>query len=330
MTHIFSWGIIFILLKLLIYKDSGQLPFQLSLFSTLKIIALYYTIVLFLVPFLLNKKKTGIFIISILSLIITITFVESFFITSFLRLDFMLRGAGSVQEHPQVIIFFAQNLIIAIIIITIKLGTDFRQSRKRIEIIERQKLLVELKYLREQNNPHFLFNNLNNIYFLIDDDPDLAKEMIIKLSNLLRFQLYISNSDKIELAHEIKYIESYISLQKLRHSQIVNVKFIVEGNSDNIQVEPFMIFTFVENAFKHGIDQKLQENNIDIELVLQKRMLELTVKNKIKDNNEIKIDGGFGLESIKLRLDQLYPGKYHLDISADKRLFIINLKLNTK
>jgi LytS/YehU family sensor histidine kinase len=215
----------------------------------------------------------------------------------------------------------------SIIFLTIKLFADSIKNRKRFELIERQKLMVELKYLREQNNPHFLFNNMNNIYFLIDDSPQLAKESVLKLSDMLRFQLYISKSDIIPVEKEINYINSYISLQKLRHPDNLNVSFNIEGNPANFSLEPFVLFTFVENAFKHGVSQELNNNNIKIKLNFTDNNIELRIRNSYKQQKQSADDGGFGLQNIRQRLNLLYTEKHSLNISTKDQIFEVNLKI---
>ena len=199
--------------------------------------------------------------------------------------------------------------------------------------LKEEKLSLELKYLKSQINPHFLFNTLNNLYSvaLKNNDNETATG-IAKLSHIMRFMLDDVNENMILLDKEINYLESYIALQRLRFSgkDDINISFDIQGDTANVKIPPFVFIVFIENAFKYGINYK-KHSYINILFVLSDNTLRFNIKNSIHYTNEIQ-NSGIGLKNIKERLDLLYSGNYNLEITSDKNTFNIDLiiKLSSK
>ena len=189
---------------------------------------------------------------------------------------------------------------------------------------------MELKFLKSQINPHFLFNTLNNLYSvaLRNKDNETATG-ITRLSNIMRFMLDEVNENIIPLEKEIRYLESYIDLQKLRFSSKDDIKisFEVSVNKSNIRIPPFIFIVFIENAFKHGINYK-KHSFIDIKFhISEDNRLRFNIRNSVHNSKESE-KSGIGLKNIRERLELLYPGNYDLQISSDSNTFNLELIIN--
>jgi two-component system LytT family sensor kinase len=196
--------------------------------------------------------------------------------------------------------------------------------------LKEEKLSMELKYLKSQINPHFLFNTLNNLYSvaLKNNDNETATG-ITRLSHIMRFMLDEVNENYITLDKEVRYLESYIDLQKLRFSSEddIKVSFKVLGDTSKIKIPPFIFIVFIENAFKHGVNYKKQ-SFIEIELeVTGDNRLSFRIKNSIHNFNESG-KSGLGLKNIRERLELLFPDKYNLQINRDSNIFNLELDIN--
>ena len=213
---------------------------------------------------------------------------------------------------------------------SIKLTKNWLQTERRQQMFEKEKLETELKFLKYQFNPHFLFNSINSIFFLIHKNPDMASASLAKFSELLRYQLYECNDQQIPLEKELSYLENFIELEKLRQNKNVRVTFeINEPVPPNLGIAPFMLMTFIENAFKHVSKHTDGANWIMIEINLKGSELELNIANSISvDSIADAVNyGGIGLKNVKRRLDLIYPDQYQLDINKSQSRFAIKLHL---
>ena len=215
------------------------------------------------------------------------------------------------------------------------MGAFFRLAINGLQVIyqksqlEKQNLKSELALLRSQINPHFLFNTLNNMHSFTHSDPDKTAFSIIKLSEIMRYMLTESNSEKVLLEQEIEYIKSYMALQNLRFSEKEYVKLKIEGDPGGIEVAPMIFIPFVENAFKHG-DKKQKTPGIEVKLIFDKTNIYFEVKNIIRriKSTDIEENNGFGLDNLERRLQLAYPDKYKLDIITDNNQYITKLNLD--
>jgi sensor histidine kinase YesM len=188
---------------------------------------------------------------------------------------------------------------------------------------------MELKFLRSQISPHFLFNILTNLVSLARKKSDHLETSLLMLSDLMRYMLYDAGK-KISLQQEVVFLESYVALQKLRFGRDVNIAFNVDlpHSATNYSIEPMLLIPFAENAFKHGtgyVDQPF----IDINLSTKENVLFFQVKNKFDQETDTSKDeiSGIGLSNVRSRLALLYPGTHDLVIHTDRDLFSIHLTL---
>jgi len=198
---------------------------------------------------------------------------------------------------------------------------------KRENELVQEKLNVELRLLRSQLHPHFLFNTLNNIYALARKKSDAAPETIMKLSELLDFMLYRSNTDTIPVWQEIKFLEDYISLECIRYSNKLSIEFLKDVDNEQAPVAPFLLLPLVENAFKHGAGETRQNSFIHIEIAVQNNMLGFIVRNNY-EKRDLEIDKEkLGLQNVKRRLELLYSD-HSIDIHEGADSFSVRLNIN--
>ena len=213
---------------------------------------------------------------------------------------------------------------------SIKLTKNWLQTQHRQQLLENEKLETELKFLKYQFNPHFLFNSINSIFFLIHKNPDMASASLAKFSELLRYQLYECNDQQISLGKEISYLENFIELERLRQNNNVQVGFEADDHlPDNLGIAPFILMTFVENAFKHVSKETDGLNWISIKLDIKNNQLELYVVNSTSPDTQTDTlnYGGIGLNNVKRRLDLIYPNQHQLEITPGENRFEIRLQL---
>jgi len=295
------------------------------------------------IPRFLSKRKFKQYALAIFGTLIVIFvinyFTETFFAPPDHRLppEFM---SGKGPGHPEFIPerhFFINFGILVLSTISFAVSTSIRgtsewfKNENQLKEIENQKLMAELSYLKAQINPHFFFNTLNGIYALARQKSDKTPDVILKLSVIMRYIIYEANASKVLLTRELKHIDNYIELQKLRLTETVQVRYEVHGNPMNIMIEPLLFCVFVENAFKHGIDYS-QKNTISVILDILEKELRLTVSNPIVPGKKIhdRSDSGIGLENIRKRLELLYPGKHELKIAEMEQNYIVELTLKMK
>src|SRR6185436_14463285 len=202
---------------------------------------------------------------------------------------------------------------------SVKLAKKWIQTRRRERLLEKEKLETELKFLKSQFNPHFLFNTINSIFVLIHKNPRMASESLAKFSELLRYQLYECNEHQIPLQQELSYLENFIELEKLRQEHYIELTLnIQEPNANNYTIAPFLLMPFLENAFKHVSKRKDKTNHIHMELQFNKNELMLDISNSIETESMHAVEpvnyGGLGLKNVQRRLELLYPGQHTLSI----------------
>lgn len=212
------------------------------------------------------------------------------------------------------------------VLAAIKLVVEKIRSEQVARQLEKEHLASELQYLKAQVNPHFLFNAINSVYFLIRKDPDHAAETLIKLSDLLRYQLYDCADDKIAVEKEIEYLKNFIALEKIRKGEKVKVKFEQEGVLSGFEIAPFLLIPFFENAFKYVSNFSTRENAIGITLKREQDQFSATIVNTT-DNVMSNGVGGIGLRNVKRRLELLYPGRHRLEIADEAGRYSVNLSL---
>jgi two-component system, LytTR family, sensor kinase len=207
----------------------------------------------------------------------------------------------------------------------IKIGIEWFKSEKQREELKVANLNAELKFLKNQINPHFLFNCLNTIYSLAHKQSPETEHALVKLSTIMRYMIYQANEDKVLLANELRYLQDYIDIQKLRLPQSISVDYQVTGEAGILKIPPMLLIPFVENAFKHGISYS-EESYIIVKLVIDNGTLSMIVRNKLIRQKTAET-GGVGLTNARKRLDMLYAGAHELTVKENGNEFIADLKI---
>ncbi len=288
-----------------------------------------------LIPNLLEKGRYYRFIASlaVLILVTSALIVSGYYFSAYaFQIDFY--ELFKVQPEDWIFLFksnaFPSTIAAMTLGMSIKLGKNWLSAQRKQQILEKEKLETELKFLRSQFNPHFLFNTINSIFVLIDKNPVMASESLAKFSGLLRYQLYECNEAQIPLSREITYLQSFIELERLRQNDNIDIEVQIDSkNSGDLLIAPFILMPFIENAFKHVSIRKDEQNIIQIKLQLQGNKLIFTVNNTKSslDTQEFISYGGLGLKNVQRRLNILYPEKHNLDISNLQNSFSIHLTL---
>jgi len=186
---------------------------------------------------------------------------------------------------------------------------------------------TEMALVKAQLDPHFLFNTLNNIDVLILENAEVASNYLNKLSDILRFMLYETKTDTILLEKEIEYIEKYISLQKIRTSNPTYVNLQITGTPGDKTIAPMVFIQFIENAFKHTSNKKI-DHAIDVQLFIENKTIRFVCKNKFDSKRKLKQESnGLGNELIQRRLNLIYPEKHTLELSNHCNLYTVNLTI---
>ena len=282
-----------------------------------------YTTLYFLVPkFLLHRKYWQFF--SGFIMLVLICTLYTIFAQLSLWGDPNLQGA-SISVGRNVLPFIHVTAIAA----SIKL-LKFWYVQKRYTLeAEQQRTAAELKLLKAQLHPHFLFNTLNNLYSHTLEFSPKSPEIVLRLSALLRFMIYESNSQRISLPREVDLLLDYISLEKLRYGDRLDLSVSITGDVEKYQIAPLLLLPFLENAFKHGTSKQIDQCWISFDLSLDDSLMKFKLINSIdpvRKNGE-QVPGGLGLQNVKKRLEILYPGKYTLDTKKLEEVFVINLEL---
>lgn len=202
----------------------------------------------------------------------------------------------------------------------------------QLQEIETEKTLAELKALKSQVNPHFLFNSLNSIYSLSRKNSPKTPEKIIQLSELMRHIIYESEADFIPLSKEVEMIRNYIELQNLRTSEKEKINMEIIGDIENKKIAPLIFLPFVENSFKHGLKSGADKAYVTIKIEVSGKILTFEIENSKGQStgmNDLKYQG-IGIGNVKKRLELIYPGSHHLKITDDKTKYKVNLRLQLK
>lgn len=313
---------------------SSWLIFELCVLP-IKLSLVYFTLYYLFPKYVVTKKYTSFFLI-VLGLTIVGGFifraVDYYYVSRYLiSSESFLEKIDDSQYWTFHIAYKAIDLLFVVsLVIPVKLiQLQTRQERKTQEILT-QKLETELQYLKHQLQPHFLFNTLNNLYGMVITGNKKAGEIVIKLSEIMSYMLYDSNGRLIPLEKEISNLKNYIDLEKLRHGDELSVSFTVKGQPKGRAIAPLILVSFLENAFKHGISENLENSWITITVEIRHDSLYFEVENSLHKADEKKstekVHSGLGLSNVKKRLELIYGELHTLEI-AKSDTYSVQLEL---
>ncbi|PWN59636.1 sensor histidine kinase [Chryseobacterium viscerum] len=334
--HCLYW--IFFLLFFFSNKSDNEDSYAFIFIYSCKILAqaaVAYGLIYWIIPETLNKKRYLFFIISALGwlyivfallIILKFYYLEPRFPTFF---DDWIGHTMTVRERltsGKLILKEFSFITYPVIILGF---ISFNRKQQRLLKLEEEKRSIELRVLKNQLNPHFLFNTLNNLYTLTLKKDDKAPEVIAKLSEILDFVLYRCNEDYVSVEKEIILIDNYIALEKLRYDEnrldILFTKDIQETN----KISPLIVLTFIENAFKHGVVNETEKATIRLNLESKKGQIIFSIENTKPQNgfSQISDKSKIGLENVRKQLDLLYPKKHQLEIEETQMSYTVKLCL---
>lgn len=337
--HFLFWLVIFL------YYFSSRWPFEAdktfllekTLIAVLVHLGLAYTIIFALVPKLLNKKKKILFglscLIAIYMAYVTYQALRVYYLLPNYPEVYRMRPPLEFKERITNGFAFLNNISSLIFPAIILMVFDYYRHQKEVYSLKEQKKTSELEALKNQLNPHFLFNTLNNLYVLTLEKSDEAPEVINKLSEILDYILFRCKSQFVPLANEIKLLNNYIALEKLRYGKRLNISFDHKGVA-GVNIAPLLLLTVVENAFKHGVSQEINKASISITLKATEEHINFQVENTkpklINKANNHQNRESLGLVNIKTQLDILYPEAHMLVINDNENNFYLTLNLVSK
>jgi len=203
------------------------------------------------------------------------------------------------------------------------------KNKYRLQEVEFKQLQTELTLLKSQVNPHFFFNTLNNLYALSLDKSERVPEMILKISNLMRYVMDSSKKKEVELNQEFEFLKNYIALEKLRFSTESDIQFQIVGQTEGKRIAPMLLIPFIENCFKHGANSTTGNFYIHIDLIIIENGISFLVKNSKQENYKADSQSSSksGLNNVKRRLELLYPTRYKLEIQENTDSYAVNLEI---
>ncbi len=314
----------------LVYLDIQEHPIIDSMIRQFISISFYILIVYFniyyLIPKFLSKEQPSIYLIYLTLTALVLTPVKIFLMYI-------------VYDHSNLAMYFTQNqrsiflssFFMGLASTIFKIVNDWLIQQREMNILKNQTLESELRFLKSQINPHFLFNTLNSLYALTLKKSDDAPEIVLKLSEMMRYILYECNEKMVPLTKEVKSLQNYMELEKLRHRTETAISFDIDGDLTDQKIAPLLFMTFMENAFKHGLSNQLEGHYVKINLHIKEDniVFEIINSNAPKSNSYQKNKNkGIGLQNIKRRLTLLYPKKHKLRIDNTQDKYAVKLELD--
>jgi two-component system, LytTR family, sensor kinase len=302
--------------------------FKITIVKVLVLACLVYFTNYFLIPKFLAKKRYILFGILYVFSIVGLGVFKIYCILSLLQ-PFVKTPLEVLTDFKA---RFYDNIIPLFLLVSTgaaaKLVQQYIATLKKLSATSQEKISAELQFLKSQTNPHFLFNSLNAIYFLIDKENGEARQALLQFAEMLRYQLYDCSADTIEIEKEITYLNDYIRLQQLRRDNNYTVQFNPGSELKGFRMAPLLLLPLVENAFKHISHHSGKPNYININLHRHNGLFECRVENS-KEVNHRNTDtaGGIGLANIQRRLALLYAGKHTLKVTDSGEQFVVHLSL---
>ncbi len=337
--HILFWSVYFIFntFRWAFIHDDFLLSLRTNLIGFPIHMLLAYVNAYYLMPRFIYTKKYFQYTVYILLALLIMLMVKY-------NLTYYLVSTDVMPEGPKVINtltigYAVQTMIGEVYVISfftaIKLTIDWLRENSKIHDLERRQLKTELRFLRSQVSPHFFFNTLNNIYSLTLEKSDQAPEVILKLSELMRYLLYATKKQQQDLSSEINCIRNYIDLERIRFDDSLKIDMNISGNFGNCKIPPMLLIPLVENCFKHGASMNIGEMKIKIDIKVDDGFMDFRISNSIPLVNREYVypvkKGGIGLSNVKKRLELGYAkNEYDLRIFEEDKMFNVFLKLKVK
>ena len=339
-SHLIFWFLLFISLPILAALNDGSVKKTvISGFSFLpaQLIA-SYLLIYYQVPKLLFKRKYlkfGVsFLVSVYALLILSKVLSMHLTKIFTPQYYEYTSLLDIVTAPfhLAVVYFPSVYVFVFLMLMTKAFKDRFEERHQFEVLQKEKANTELKFLKAQTNPHFLFNTLNNLYSLTLEKSEKAPEVVLKLSDILDYMLYQCKDPEVPVLNEISLIQDYIDLESLRYGDKLSLDFTYHLHDPNVMIAPLILISFVENAFKHGASTTLKDSIIKIELTTNKDQLCFTVFNTLSYNEQNMVTDesrqGIGFLNSERQLELNYKNNYDLKSTKTDHDFQVELKIN--
>lgn len=230
-------------------------------------------------------------------------------------------------DIPKIFLRGFYSVLKACLAVLVKLGMLWYENEKKVAALQKAKLESELKMLKDQVNPHFMFNTLNNLYGLIAKNPEQAQESVIRLSGILHFMLHESNNLTIPLQRELQCVRDYVDLEKIRYSERLSVSIHASEEVSSLSIAPLLLFPLVENSFKHGVADNLADAWINLHCSIDRQTFVFTIENSKAIMRTPSASGRIGLANVKRRLELMYPEAHSFQVTDTDDSFMVVLKI---
>jgi two-component system, LytTR family, sensor kinase len=326
--HVSIWMLVFGLWFFLRFDDYPATSTA-FLVTTIKVVDLALMIYLtnyVLIPKLLYRKKYVWFGLGFIGLIAASSIIKMNVLGRILEDPKLYNWSSDIKQsiYDNVIPHF----FLVIAGAAGKLMLDHIRLQQKMTVIAKEKAEAELNFLKSQMNPHFVFNSLNSVYFLINKENPAAREALHKFSDMLRYQLYEMNGEKVPIEKEVRYLKDYMDLQQLRKDDKYSVEFTCDDEVKGFSIEPLLLVPLVENAFKHISHHSSIPNYVRVDMKRSNGQFFFGVENSKEDQKSSEESGGIGLQNVKRRLELLYPGHHELKIRETEKDFSVTLNLD--
>ena len=221
---------------------------------------------------------------------------------------------------------FVEFIAFYFIIVLITVSHWLFKQIKSIIRLKKEKAQTELMHLKSQVNPHFFFNMLNNLYGLVDKDSKKAQELILKLSDMMRYSIYDGQKETVLLSEEISYLQNYIELHKMRYHKTIDVEFKIDIEGNDYEIMPLLFIILLENAFKHGVENLRNNAFVHIDMKAENNEVKFVIENNF-DNTIVNGHGGIGMNNLKRRLELVYPKNHTLSITKTDAVYKAQLNI---
>jgi len=329
--HFLFWGLsYFILLNFFSSSNKVEkIDFIYTFLFHISLVAAVYVNIWLLIPMFMTKRRYMYYLLSVLALLFLSAFINQLTFNKLVDLILPDYYFISFYELDDILKFIFIYLALSSLLKLSKGWFMLMETNRRMLLIEKEKTETELKALKSQVNPHFLFNSLNNIYSLALNRSESTPEVILKLSGLMRYMLYESNESLVPLRKELIYLENYIELQKIRSDHQASVSYEIHGEINDQKIAPLLFLPFVENSFKHGIKGETEGVFVNVRMEVGEDYVHFTAENNMGKIDSIEKDSesGIGLQNARRRLELIYPNRHSLEIMENESNFTVKLKL---
>ncbi|WP_051296351.1 sensor histidine kinase [Eisenibacter elegans] len=338
LAHIILWVCYLSFFIVLVGSHKGKYyeEFVIQLYLLPIRLAVVYLSLYVLLPYLLLKQRYALFLSSLFTLLVLAVLLMRVEVYYFIYPRYYPEALTDCEWctfwHVHKLIQYTFSLSAILFLATsIKILKLWYKEQQNAKSLAQEKLEAELKFLKGQIHPHFLFNVLNNLYALTLKKSDVAPEVVLRLSDLMNYMLYESNTEYTTLEKEVEYLQNYIALEKVRYGDRAEVVFNVSGGINGRRIAPMLLLPFVENAFKHGVSGEIELSWVSLDLVIKDDMLTFKVENSKAPAHFRRAQQdyahGIGLQNVRRRLELLYKDRHELKIFDEENTYMIVLKV---